>query len=440
MNITLKLCLSTVFAACGVANAFAFDQRQIAEAREMAELSARLNGDGTPEMDTPDELAPKCGDWTLTKEGKADQAGRKHFGFPAFGNRWAAYKSSLSTQKNTYVIVVRGTIEDKDSMKQDAYVTTAPANRIFFQDRPAGISGAVIKLADDDEAEVHSGFAAGLVDVLFHKPNRKGTQTDQTDTRQGLLAFLQSIEDNSTIYITGHSQGAGLATLLHSFLLHRDDDINKPYLLGQKHFKLYSYVFAQPKPGDSRFAMDFLRSLGKDNDGTFAYVINNKWDWVPQTPMTIQWPSELAELLQKSRSGNTGTIEGLGGWYVAAQKLFRQGFYYAANNHVNKAFHGELDKTYFDGSTPATKEFRTGSSLNYTIVGTIIPLPLDAPKTEKDRPGFSTSAPQISSVTLQHHLWVYLAGLDKMKQDLQTAGHSPVPLPHACDETSRKMK
>jgi len=48
-------------------------------------------------------------------------------------------------------------------------------------------------------------------------------------------------------------------------------------------FTLKSDVFAQPKPGNWQFAMDFSRIAG--SKGT-AFVINNNLDWVPQTPLS----------------------------------------------------------------------------------------------------------------------------------------------------------
>ena len=50
--------------------------------------------------------------------------------------------------------------------------------------------------------------------------------------------------------------------------------------------------------------MDFSRAFYKANDGSVAYVINNVWDWVPQAPLSAQWPSEFTGRLLDSYSGS----------------------------------------------------------------------------------------------------------------------------------------
>jgi hypothetical protein len=122
------------------------------------------------------------------------------------------------------------------------------------------------------------------------------------------------------------------------------------------------------------------------------------------------------------------------------QKLLRQMISYGVTTRVQAIFDGALDNTYFKGVPPVGRELLAGDSFNYTLAGTLMTLPLDRLKEEKDRPGYSPSGPQPPSVTLQHHLWVYLDGLDKMKEEFKTAGQPPISLPHGCDETSRKAR
>ena len=504
-----KIFVSVVFALSGTANALAFDGRQLGEAIEMAELSARLNGDGTPEMDTPNELPCACGLWKLDREGRAAQQGNKHFGFARYGNRWAAYKSTDPAELNTYVIVARGTIEDRDSMIQDALALTTQATKVFFRDTAGGDEGHFIGLADDDQAGVHIGFANGLADVLFHRPEparHPCLKTGQTENQpgetanggqpQGLLAFLQSLDSESKIYITGHSQGAAIATLLHAFLLHRNDTINQGYGLGQKHFKIYSYVFAQPKPGDWRFAMDFSHAVLGANDGGFAYVINSRWDWVPQSPLSIEWPSEFMGQLNDSYSGGSNDdafknlmtfidnysnllkrvryslattmaifesnrdvlddtrnkLKGyLHGLAAAGTSWFNSGpfqlpaFPDLRNEQLeiqdSGVFHGDLDMASLKGIAEpgeSGKKFQPGASVNYTPVGTLISLPLADKAVLRDRLNYNPATPASGpDITLQHHLWVYLRGLDKMKGDYNL---SQITRPHKCDESSRSSQ
>jgi hypothetical protein len=278
----------------------------ITEIREMALLCQTMNGagKGDPPVTLETQIPAKFG-WALKYEGKDTSTPDLFFGgFHRYGNRWAVYQKANT---NTFAIVIRGTVYSTNmqnpmfqrSWIQDALALSTKANNVWFsfKDGIKDGSGHVIELSENIKSTVHIGFAYGLIDILFHKKDADGNSG-------GLLGVLQKLPDDSEIYITGHSQGAAIATLLHAFLHNRAADKNKYYGLGTKRFKLRSYVFAQPKPGDWQFAMDFSRGLYAGGNDEFAYVINNANDVVPQVPFTIQWLTQGFDQILKDWKPN----------------------------------------------------------------------------------------------------------------------------------------
>jgi hypothetical protein len=314
-------CITSLLYLCGTA----FAAPDIAEIREMAYLCEAMNGHGLADPPGPlpqtvpvDPNQPSGEKWVWKAEGKAEKQGSMYWGFNRYGNRWAVYQRGGSKR---YAIIVRGTVLDKSvnllrqrSVLQDALALTVGASQVNFSfidpSEPKDSSKrGVIQLALDDKASVHIGFAYGLVDILLH------------ENGQSLVKYLATLPDSSELYITGHSQGAGIATLLHAFLHYSGSPNNKQYGLASKGFKLRSYVFAQPKPGDWRFLLDFTRNIASETSGESAYVINNVNDWVPQVPLTIQWLTSvpLSAFLDPPSSATNGAKA-----YIAASTGFRE--------------------------------------------------------------------------------------------------------------------
>ncbi len=230
------------------------------EAEELLELCIQLNGDGVN-----NSIPPYSGNWKpiITK-----------VVIPVpFDNAWSLWKKD-----NSLCFVARGTVPKDTSIIEDLLVETIPANDGIDLGGGQYLS---LNLASQNTqgAAVHFGFALGLAVILFHRS-------------EGILNTLTSsgmdIKNETNIYVTGHSQGAAIATLLHSFLVHANPN-DLPWVKGKN---LKSYVFAQPKPGNWQFAMDFARAAGNDN---LAYCINNPLDWVPQVPLTRQGLSDLSD-------------------------------------------------------------------------------------------------------------------------------------------------
>jgi hypothetical protein len=96
------------------------------------------------------------------------------------------------------------------------------------------------------------------------------------------LTLLQLAESGNDVYITGHSQGASIATLLTSLVRHSTQSFNGPT------FK--TYTFAPAKAGNDHYAYDYARIAAVDG---YAWAVTSTQDWVPQAPLTLQWISDL---------------------------------------------------------------------------------------------------------------------------------------------------
>ena len=168
---------------------------------------------------------------------------------------------------STYAIIVRGTGKSFGSVLEDFISFLAPATGAVT------VAGVTIpyKFAADAKASVHVGFALGTL-LLLKSPI------------VGILAQLAAkVPPGSNIYIAGHSQGAGVAPLLRSYLYYGADRPTNNYF-----YK--TYAFAQPKPGNDHYATDFESLFC--NTG-LAFRLTNSLDPVPELPFTIEVPTDV---------------------------------------------------------------------------------------------------------------------------------------------------
>ncbi len=170
-------------------------------------------------------------------------------------NKWELW---YHPQNNTCAISIRVTVRTMTSWMEDFYSGMIRAqgeiqidsNRVFKY-----------KFAKDTTAYVHVGWTIGIgfmEDKILSKINEY--------YKKGVRNF----------YISGHSQGAALATLLTSYL-HYNSDIPKD-------IQFKTYALAAPKPGNLAYSYDFSSYTQEG----WAYRIVNTLDWVPETPFTIQ--------------------------------------------------------------------------------------------------------------------------------------------------------
>ena len=165
-----------------------------------------------------------------------------------YGNAWKLYRK---TGSDIYLIAIRGTIDTKGSIAADLIATSTPA-RVQIQAKQNPYRLVAFTLAETPQAETHLGWTYAMAELMF-------------DRDYGILRTLHDgalVMQRSRILITGHSQGAAIATLVHAFLHYAIADPTDKFGLRDSGFTLNSYVFAQPKPGNWLFAMDFSRIAG----------------------------------------------------------------------------------------------------------------------------------------------------------------------------------
>jgi Lipase (class 3) len=286
-------------------------------------------------------------------------------GFGPFNNAWLLLQSE--SDPNQYAIAIRGTVGETRSIIADALITTTSAQSgIKLRDGRL----LPITFASTPKAELHLGFTYAAFTMLFEK-------------ERGILRRLRDakLPDNAKLFITGHSQGAAIATLVHSFLYYAITDPADRYKLNlqlkqssNSGVQLKSYLFAQPKPGNLQYAEDFAR-IAKD----LSYAINNDLDPVPQVPLSLQVPSEVVAGVADENRDKGNLVDRLVFDEIKALTDFNQRIRnivaQRGTEQIAKRFDEKkmnLDLQYFEGENsplpvPAT-------SLNYILAGQLIPL------------------------------------------------------------------
>ena len=279
-----------------------------------------------------------------------------------YGNAWKLYQK---TGSDIYVVAIRGTIDTKGSIAADLIATSTSAH-VQIQAKQNPYRLVSFTLAETPQAETHLGWTYGMAELMF-------------DTRDGILRVLHDpalVRHGSRILITGHSQGAAIATLVHAFLHYAITDPTDKFALRDSGFTLKSYVFAQPKPGNWQFAMDFSRIAA--SKGT-AFVINNNLDWVPQTPLSIEFFDEPGAAI-------AALLNGLPGWRGAVNSILAGGAIAVgqgtrgliAMKVADEAVrsieeNNNFDERYLvDGLVPISA--KRGYSVNYAVAGDQVPV------------------------------------------------------------------
>lgn len=109
---------------------------------------------------------------------------------------------------------------------------------------------------------------------------------------------MKVVDEGSTLVLTGHSQGAALGTLAHAFFHYAAQE--NLCGIGGKKLTLRSHLFAQPKPGNTQFALDFAEITGA---GTTATIYTNTLDPVPKIPPSHIFLADAAEDMPAQSGG-----------------------------------------------------------------------------------------------------------------------------------------
>lgn len=219
------------------------------EALDLLAMSAIIENGGTPPIPNP-------------PAGWASRFVSPEIG--PFKNKWQLWRRG---ETGPHAVAIRGTVADAGSILEDVVSLMVRATGTLS----VGSVTIPYSFAEDPEAGVHLGFALATL-LLLHDPDN------------GILAQLprQGIAAGSAIFITGHSQGAAMATLLRSYLRHGPE---------APEGNIYkTYVFAQPKPGNTHYAEDFESRFC---NAPWAFRITNSLDWVPEVPFTLQFVQDI---------------------------------------------------------------------------------------------------------------------------------------------------
>ncbi len=239
----------------------------LAEAKAMLGICAELNGQLQP---TPPNTVPPLPPVPLPKNWQRLYKS----GESILDNVWELWKNTEVTGQ--YALAFRGTVTTKPSIVEDLLAVMIPAKGSV----DLKIGDFSYQLAADSRAGVHVGFTLGLATLIL----------DVIDKINDYAA-----KGATQFFITGHSQGAALATLCRSLLQYTKR-------VTAKDLVYKTYVFAQPKPGNDYYGYDF--DAIASNQG-MAFRITNNRDWVPQVPFTIQLlkdpsaPNPVTELKEK---------------------------------------------------------------------------------------------------------------------------------------------
>lgn len=230
------------------------DQNDItfAEMAEMIALCATCEGDPIPGLPEP-AIGPG---WHLLFDSPA---------IGGFENKWQLWSwpqpapDPAQAKPVRFAIVIRGTVPSKPtSVLEDLMAIMIAGAGVI----PAGDVAIPYSFAEDPGASVHLGFALGALLLLY-------------DAADGILFKVkQLVPADSELIFTGHSQGAAISTLVQAFFW-----ANPWYLSPAARHR--GYHFAQPKPGNDRFAREF--ELLQD-----GVRITNSLDWVPQLPLSLE--------------------------------------------------------------------------------------------------------------------------------------------------------
>jgi hypothetical protein len=335
----------------------------------------------------------------------ADRTNPALNGFPPFGSAWTLWRNADAAKRGerVYALAFRGTIFSyQPSVVEDALVTTVASRHGL--ELPAG-RFLTVTFAAQPRAEVHEGFAYGIFGQLFDKDF-------------GALARVESeVPAGSTLIITGHSQGAALATLAHAFLFYAAQEGR--FGIAERRLALRSYVFAQPKPGNAQFSQDFA---GVSGGGAASFTFNNTIDPVPMLPPTHGFLFGAFEDVPRVNNPGWQAIRIVNN---AANAFSREVGRLSENSTASKI--SKLQKKSDDGlfladqlrSVPNAKP-AAAVSQNYASAGNVIPLVGLHNGAE-----YYGNAADAGDVFMQHHATTYRRLLETMYGFPATTEGSP---------------
>lgn len=173
-------------------------------------------------------------------------------------NRWSLYLR----EDNIAVINIRGTVKNATSWSANFYAPMiAATGSLQLNDSTV----FTYQLAENPGAAVHAGWTI----ALGHLAPTITENILSLYKNKGVRQFI----------ISGHSQGGAIAFLTRSYLHYEQQKGSIP-----KDIVLKTYCSAAPKPGNQNYAYDF----DFITRGGWALTVVNAYDWVPESPFSIQ--------------------------------------------------------------------------------------------------------------------------------------------------------
>ncbi|WP_371368696.1 hypothetical protein ACA097_04175 [Pseudomonas sp. QL9] len=302
-------------------------------------------------------------------------------GFGPWQNAWVLYQG-VGVNAGRFAVAIRGTVmSSHPSVVDDVYFQPAYA-RSFLSKH--------FQLTDHPGAAVHSGFAHATFSTLL-------------DLRFGILPVLEKlVPPGADVYVIGHSQGAGIATLVHAALHYGmlAGDVRGDNALGLKgkRYRLKSYQFAQPKPGDMGFSASFARiTQATDN----AFVINNDLDPIVQVPLTLQTVGDLSTDF-RTQSLLARAVRGISTFGI----YIRRGLGHVLEKHTRESSAGyAYYYNYLQLAGPDRKleQIAVSPSWNFTSAGRVMWVYGQKPPAANSKDDF-----------YQHHATTYRVLLDQL--------------------------
>ncbi len=124
-------------------------------------------------------------------------------------------------------------------------------------------------LCADSSAHVHAGWVAGLM-----------TMADDIKCKLD-SCYKSGCRD---FIVAGHSQGGALSYLATAMLRRMQAKGEVP-----SDIRIKTYASAAPKPGDYLFALNYEAMT----QGGWSITVVNADDWVPETPLSVQRPTDF---------------------------------------------------------------------------------------------------------------------------------------------------
>ncbi|MCO5260052.1 MAG: lipase family protein [Crocinitomicaceae bacterium] len=180
---------------------------------------------------------------------------QKVYTSPSLGmdNKFSVFKT-----KDKGAIVFRGTTSNMLSFMENFYATMIPVKGQI------AIKGEKFKyqMGKETSSSIHAGYTLA---IGFMKAD--------------LLKEIKELNKQGIydIYITGHSQGGALATLVRAYLNYLpENELDK-----KNNFKVYA--FANPMVGNEAFVKEYNSSFCENG---MSYSIHNPEDFVPRLPIS----------------------------------------------------------------------------------------------------------------------------------------------------------